>query len=134
MGACFDWHCFGWDFWTAKTDQNSEDREERSLQVFPFSELRTATRGFHDENKLGQGGFGVVYKGELVDGRVVAVKKLSLGSRQGAEEFVNEVHLLTTVQHRNLIKLFGCCVEGSERLLVYEYLPNRSLDTHLFGT
>ncbi|KAH9317732.1 hypothetical protein KI387_019501, partial [Taxus chinensis] len=79
-----------------------------------------------------EGGFGAVYKGTTRDRKEIAVKKLSARSTQGKKEFMNEVQLVAGVQHRNLVKLLGCCVEGDERLLVYEYLPNRSLDTFLF--
>jgi serine/threonine protein kinase len=94
--------------------------------------LLAATENFHDDNKLGQGGFGPVYKGTLSDGKEIAVKKLCLKSRQGKKEFINEVKLVSKIQHRNLVKLLGCCTEGLEKLLVYEYLPNKSLDKILF--
>jgi serine/threonine protein kinase len=94
--------------------------------------LQAATQNFHDDNKLGEGGFGPVYKGTTPDGKEIAVKKLSLKSMQGKREFLSEVKLLTRIQHRNLVNLISCCAEGSERLLVYEYLPNKSLDKILF--
>eukprot|EP01018_Ginkgo_biloba_P005564 Gb_32547 [translate_table: standard] len=97
--------------------------------VFGLESLRIATENFDDVNKLGEGGFG---PGRTSDGREIAVKKLSLRSNQGKREFMNEVKLLAKIQHRNLVKLLGCCAEGPERLLVYEYLPNRSLDAILF--
>ncbi|KAH9302268.1 hypothetical protein KI387_013851, partial [Taxus chinensis] len=103
-------------------------------QQFNFSleALAEATEDFHEKNKLGEGGFGLVYKGMTRDGKEIAVKKLSERSAQGKREFMNEVKLVANVQHRNLVKLLGCCVGGQERLLVYEYLPNKSLDTFLF--
>lgn len=101
---------------------------------FSLQDLRIATRNFHPDNLLGEGGFGRVYKGVLVNGTEVAVKQLSVLSRQGKSEFMNEVQILSTVQHRNLVRLFGCCAEGAERILVYECLRNRSLQQALFGT
>ncbi|GLJ22406.1 hypothetical protein SUGI_0421780 [Cryptomeria japonica] len=100
--------------------------------IFSLEELAEATGNFHDNNKLGEGGFGAVYKGRTKDGKQIAVKKLSAKSNQGKVEFMNEVKLVANVQHRNLVKLVGCCAEGDERLLVYEYFPNKSLDTFLF--
>ncbi|KAL7234192.1 hypothetical protein ACSBR1_017730 [Camellia fascicularis] len=100
--------------------------------TFSYAELRAATEDFHPANKLREGGFGPVYKGTLNDGRVVAVKQLSVASRQGKTQFVTEIATISAVQHRNLVKLYGCCIEGDKRLLVYEYLENRSLDQALF--
>ncbi|XP_015882985.3 cysteine-rich receptor-like protein kinase 44 isoform X2 [Ziziphus jujuba] len=100
-----------------------------------FFELRTlqiATSFFSDLNKLGHGGFGPVYKGLMPNGQEIAVKTLSVDSRQGVREFTNEVKLLLKIQHKNLVTLLGCCVEGPEKMLVYEYLPNKSLDYFLF--
>ncbi|XP_062171196.1 probable LRR receptor-like serine/threonine-protein kinase At1g06840 isoform X2 [Alnus glutinosa] len=102
-----------------------------SLQ-FNFATIRVATENFSDANKLGQGGFGVVYKGMLSDGQEIAVKRLSSVSRQGDQEFKNEVLLMAKIQHRNLIRLLGFCLEGNERLLIYELMPNASLDQFLF--
>ncbi|XP_062115773.1 probable LRR receptor-like serine/threonine-protein kinase At1g56140 isoform X3 [Humulus lupulus] len=101
--------------------------------TFRYSELKTATNDFNSTNKLGEGGFGPVYKGTLEDGRVVAVKQLSVTSHQGKSQFVAEIATISAVQHRNLVKLYGCCIEGDKRLLVYEYLENKSLDQALFG-
>eukprot|EP00253_Pinus_taeda_P031452 PITA_31452 len=102
--------------------------------IFKYHILREATSNFSAENKLGEGGFGSVFKGVLPDGREVAVKRLKIGSRQGDAEFLNEANLVSRVKHRNLVKLLGCCVESSERLLVYEYLQNSSLDKIIFDT
>ncbi|KAH0895282.1 hypothetical protein HID58_057711 [Brassica napus] len=115
----------------------TDDEEILNMDVkpytFSYSELKTATQDFNPSNKLGEGGFGPVYKGNLNDGREVAVKQLSVGSRQGKGHFVAEIVAISTVMHRNLVKLYGCCYEGDHRLLVYEYLPNGSLDQALFG-
>eukprot|EP00253_Pinus_taeda_P001401 PITA_01401 len=101
--------------------------------TFSLTEIQTATNGFDNDNKIGEGGFGTVYKGVLADGKFVAVKKLSSRSSQGKREFLNEVATISAVQHRNLVKLYGCCVGEEERILVYEYLENNSLGRALFG-
>ncbi|XP_051119667.1 cysteine-rich receptor-like protein kinase 29 isoform X4 [Andrographis paniculata] len=106
--------------------------QDSSGLFFKLEALQIATNFFSDLNQLGRGGFGPVYKGLLPNGQEVAVKKLSLNSRQGLREFTNEVKLLLRVQHKNLVMLLGCCVEGPEKMLVYEYLRNRSLDYFLF--
>ncbi|XP_065877241.1 G-type lectin S-receptor-like serine/threonine-protein kinase RKS1 isoform X4 [Euphorbia lathyris] len=113
----------------------SELRQSSHPQDILFLDLGTihaATNNFSETNILGQGGFGIVYKGQLADGQEVAVKRLSKNSGQGIEEFKNEVLLIAKLQHRNLVKLLGCCVERGEQLLIYEYLPNKSLDSFLF--
>ncbi|KAM0952317.1 putative protein kinase RLK-Pelle-DLSV family [Dioscorea sansibarensis] len=102
--------------------------------LFDLSTLRFATTNFSEENKLGQGGFGSVFKGTLHDGREIAVKRLSAGSGQGIEELKNELVLVAKLQHRNLVRLLGVCLEEQEKMLVYEYVPNRSLDTILFDS
>ncbi|XP_062115775.1 probable LRR receptor-like serine/threonine-protein kinase At1g56140 [Humulus lupulus] len=117
--------------------QMSDDDEFLGMDVKPFTfgydELKMATNDFDSSNKLGEGGFGAVYKGTLEDGRVIAVKQLSLTSNQGKNQFVAEIATISVVQHRNLVKLYGCCIEGEKRLLVYEYMENKSLDQALFG-
>ncbi|WCJ42949.1 G-type lectin S-receptor-like serine/threonine-protein kinase At1g11410 [Euphorbia peplus] len=113
----------------------SELRQGSHPQDITFVDLitiREATNNFSETNKLGQGGFGIVYKGQLGDGQEVAVKRLSKNSGQGIEEFKNEVMLIAKLQHRNLVKLLGCCTERGEQMLIYEYLPNKSLDSFLF--
>ncbi|CAJ1951929.1 unnamed protein product [Sphenostylis stenocarpa] len=100
--------------------------------IFPLHTLQLATNFFSNLNQLGHGGFGPVFKGMMPNGQEVAVKKLSLESRQGVKEFTNEVMLLLRIQHKNLVTLLGCCAEGPEKMLVYEYLPNKSLDHFLF--
>ncbi|XP_056171687.1 G-type lectin S-receptor-like serine/threonine-protein kinase At1g61370 isoform X2 [Syzygium oleosum] len=104
------------------------------LTLFSFDSILLATNKFSTTSKLGQGGFGSVYKGKMNDGKEVAVKRLSNSSAQGIQEFKNEIVLISKLQHRNLVKLIGCCTEGDEKILVYEYLPNKSLDTLLFDS
>ncbi|GLT56162.1 hypothetical protein SLA2020_292290 [Shorea laevis] len=99
---------------------------------FDLGTIRVATDNFSSENKLGRGGFGVVYKGKLKDGRDIAVKRLSKISKQGEIEFKNEVLLMARLQHRNLVRLLGFCLEMNERLLIYEFAPNSSLDHFIF--
>ncbi|XP_066322490.1 uncharacterized protein [Miscanthus floridulus] len=102
-------------------------------EKFTLQVLRVATGNFAAENKLGEGGFGEVFKGRLQDGQCVAVKRLSKGSSQGFHELKNELILAAKLAHKNLVQLLGVCLEETEKLIVYEYLPNRSLDTILFG-
>ncbi|KAB2079268.1 hypothetical protein ES319_A06G220500v1 [Gossypium barbadense] len=103
------------------------------LPIFNFSTVAAATNNFCEENKLGQGGFGAVYKGKLPGGQEIAVKRLSRQSGQGLEEFKNEIILLAKLQHRNLVRLLGCTIQGEEKMLIYEYMPNKSLDNFLFA-
>uniref|UniRef100_A0A6N2L1S6 Receptor-like serine/threonine-protein kinase n=1 Tax=Salix viminalis TaxID=40686 RepID=A0A6N2L1S6_SALVM len=103
------------------------------LEYFKLSTITAATNNFSPANKLGQGGFGSVYKGLLANGQEVAVKRLSRISGQGTEEFKNEVMVIAKLQHRNLVKLLGYCIQNEEQMLIYEYLPNKSLDWFLFG-
>ncbi|GLT99967.1 hypothetical protein SLE2022_173690 [Rubroshorea leprosula] len=99
---------------------------------YDFSTIIAATNSFSDANKLGQGGFGAVYKGRLANGQEIAVKRLSTNSGQGDQEFKNEVQLVAGLQHKNLVRLHGFCLEGKERLLIYEFVQNSSLDNFLF--
>ncbi|XP_043708497.1 cysteine-rich receptor-like protein kinase 2 [Telopea speciosissima] len=99
---------------------------------FKYDVLRKATKEFDVGNKIGQGGYGTVYKGILPDGREIAVKRLFFNTRQWVDQFFNEVNLISGVQHKNLVKLIGCSIEGPESLLVYEYLCNTSLDRFLY--
>ncbi|XP_056847630.1 receptor-like serine/threonine-protein kinase SD1-8 isoform X3 [Raphanus sativus] len=106
--------------------------EDLELQLMDFETIAMATNNFSDYNKLGQGGFGIVYKGKLLNGKEIAVKRLSKMSLQGVDEFKNEVRVIARLQHINLVRLLGCCVDGDEKILIYEYLENLSLDSHLF--
>ncbi|TYI12915.1 hypothetical protein ES332_A08G022000v1 [Gossypium tomentosum] len=116
----------------ASTDFFSGDL--RTIFYFDFKTLKRATKNFHPDNLLGKGGFGPVYKGKLKDGRMVAVKRLSHDkSQQGESEFLAEVRLITSIQHKNLVRLLGCCSDGSQRLLVYEFMKNGSLDHIIYG-
>ncbi|KAI9076988.1 hypothetical protein K1719_041064 [Acacia pycnantha] len=101
---------------------------------FSLATIETATNQFSHENSLGKGGFGQVYKGILSNGQEIAVKRLSKVSGQGAKEFKNEVLLIAKLQHRNLVVLLGFCIDEQEKMLIYEYVPNRSLDDFLFGS
>ncbi|XP_078149627.1 cysteine-rich receptor-like protein kinase 25 isoform X2 [Carex rostrata] len=103
------------------------------FKVFELDTLRLATNNFSDDKKLGEGGFGSVYKGLLINGQEVAVKRLSGSSKQGLSELKNEVDLLAKIKHRNLVKLLSCCIEQKEKILCYEFLPNGSLDNFLFA-
>ncbi|VVA40037.1 PREDICTED: G-type lectin S-receptor, partial [Prunus dulcis] len=105
-----------------------------NLTVFRYASVVAATTNFSEENKLGQGGFGPVYKGKLVSGQEIAVKRLSRCSGQGTSEFKNELILISELQHTNLVQLFGFCIHGEERMLIYAYMPNKSLDYFLFDS
>ncbi|KAK1581945.1 hypothetical protein Q3G72_010431 [Acer saccharum] len=121
--------CFG--------GKDLENKELRALDLqtgyFTLRQIKDATNNFDPANKIGEGGFGPVYKGTLSDGAVIAVKQLSSRSKQGNREFVNEIGMISALQHPNLVKLYGCCIEGNQLLLVYEYLENNSLARALFG-
>ncbi|KAG0484300.1 hypothetical protein HPP92_008217 [Vanilla planifolia] len=103
-----------------------------SAQRFTFKDLAVATENFRETNLIGEGGFGRVFKGRLEDGQTVAIKQLNRDGLQGSQEFLVEVLMLTMLHHPNLVNLIGYCAEGSERLLVYEYMSRGSLDDHLF--
>ncbi|KAF3455499.1 hypothetical protein FNV43_RR00129 [Rhamnella rubrinervis] len=109
-----------------------ESKPRPDLPFFDITTLITATDNFATRNMLGQGGFGSVYKGQLVNGQEIAVKRLSKHSGQGMQEFKNEVMVIAKLQHRNLVRLLGCCIHKEEKMLIYEYLPNKSLDQFIF--
>lgn len=109
-----------------------DDTECADVPFFGWESILAATKNFADANKLGVGGFGSVYRGKLPDGKEIAVKRLSSVSMQGVEEFRTEVILIARLQHRNLVRLLGYCVKADESILVYEYMPNGSLDSCLF--
>ncbi|KAJ4876288.1 putative cysteine-rich receptor-like protein kinase 35 [Raphanus sativus] len=116
---------------TLKLETNDDITSPHSLQI-DFKTIEAATDKFSRNNKVGQGGFGEVYKGILPNGTEVAVKRLSRNSGQGTQEFMNEVVLVAKLQHRNLVRLLRFCVEGDEHILVYEFVSNKSLDYFLF--
>ncbi|XP_042409457.1 G-type lectin S-receptor-like serine/threonine-protein kinase At4g27290 [Zingiber officinale] len=113
-------------------DDGTEETD-LDLPLFDLDTITEATQNFSPSNKLGQGGYGPVYKGKFKDdGQEIAVKRLSETSSQGANEFKNEVMVIAKLQHRNLVRLLGCCIQGRERMLIYEFMPNGSLDALLF--
>ncbi|GAA0186920.1 hypothetical protein LIER_34208 [Lithospermum erythrorhizon] len=117
--------------------RTAEENELRALDLqtgyFSLRQIKLATNNFDPVNKIGEGGFGPVYKGVLGDGAIIAVKQLSAKSKQGNREFVNEIGMISALQHQNLVKLHGCCIEGNQLLLIYEYMENNSLARALFG-
>ncbi|KAF9591661.1 hypothetical protein IFM89_005242 [Coptis chinensis] len=121
--------CFGWK------NEINEDLRGLDIQTgsFTLRQIKAATNNFDADNKIGEGGFGPVYKGLLSDGTIIAVKQLSSKSKQGNREFVNEIGMISALQHPNLVRLYGCCIEGNQLLLVYEYMENNSLARALFG-
>uniref|UniRef100_A0A9I9CEZ1 Receptor-like serine/threonine-protein kinase n=2 Tax=Cucumis melo TaxID=3656 RepID=A0A9I9CEZ1_CUCME len=117
---------------TLNPNEFDESRTNSDLPIFDLLTIAKATDDFSLNNKLGKGGFGAVYKGKLTNGVEIAVKRLAKNSGQGVEEFKNEVNLIAKLQHRNLVKILGYCVKNEEKMIVYEYLPNKSLDTFIF--
>uniref|UniRef100_K3ZTV2 non-specific serine/threonine protein kinase n=1 Tax=Setaria italica TaxID=4555 RepID=K3ZTV2_SETIT len=108
------------------------EESDSEFSIYDFDQIADATDNFSDEHKLGQGGFGPVYKGELPGGLEIAIKRLSSCSVQGLMEFKNEIQLIAKLQHTNLVRLLGCCVQAEEKMLIYEYMHNRSLDFFIF--
>ncbi|KAL2525319.1 S-locus lectin protein kinase family protein [Abeliophyllum distichum] len=109
-------------------------KEDFNLPMFSYASVSKATDNFSSETKLGEGGFGPVYKGKLLNGQEIAVKRLSQRSAQGFKEFRNEIVLIAKLQHQNLVRLLGYCADRDESMLIYEYLPNKSLDFFLFDS
>lgn len=104
-----------------------------SKSTFTYEELARATDGFSEANFLGQGGFGYVHRGVLPNGKEVAVKQLKTGSGQGEREFQAEVEIISRVHHKHLVSLVGYCISGAQRLVVYEFVPNNTMEFHLHG-
>ncbi|XP_035542073.1 G-type lectin S-receptor-like serine/threonine-protein kinase At1g11330 [Juglans regia] len=107
-------------------------KKDVELPLFSYESVSAATNNFSNANKLGEGGFGPVYKGKSLKGQEIAVKMLSNRSTQGLDEFMNETTLIAKLQHKHLVRLLGCCMEGDKKILIYEYMPNKSLDFYLF--
>ncbi|EOY13840.1 Protein kinase domain - like 10 [Theobroma cacao] len=121
----------------SSTNQSFEVEEEfdiHNVKLYTYKELKSATEDFSLANKIGEGGFGSVYKGRLKNGNLAAIKVLSAESRQGVKEFMTEIKVISEVEHENLVKLYGCCVEDNHRILVYNYLENNSLSQTLLGS
>ncbi|KAK1563731.1 hypothetical protein Q3G72_031841 [Acer saccharum] len=114
---------------TVDTTSRQGEQNDQNFRVFTYNELKTATHGFSASNKIGAGASGSVYKGRLRDGTIVAVKVLSieLESMRGEREFVSELSALSNIKHENLVTLHGCCIDGANRYLVYDYMENNSL-------
>ncbi|KAK7257259.1 hypothetical protein RIF29_31107 [Crotalaria pallida] len=119
--------------WTREKNDESK-QEDLEVPLFDLVVIKHATNDFSSCNKLGEGGFGPVYKGILPDGQEIAVKRLSQTSGQGLKEFKNEVVLCAKLQHRNLVKVLGCCIQEDEKMLIYEFMANKSLDFFLFDS
>ncbi|KAH1222937.1 putative leucine-rich repeat receptor-like serine/threonine-protein kinase [Glycine max] len=125
-----------WRIYIRKRNSLAKELKDLNLQtsLFTMHQIKVATNNFDISNKIGEGGFGPVYKGILSNGTIIAVKMLSSRSKQGNREFINEIGLISALQHPCLVKLYGCCVEGDQLLLVYEYMENNSLAQALFGS
>ncbi|KAL4334114.1 hypothetical protein GQ457_07G032340 [Hibiscus cannabinus] len=114
-------------------DRKEKEKQQPTWRIFSLKELHSATNNFNYDNKLGEGGFGSVYWGQLWDGSQIAVKRLKEWSNKAEVQFSVEVEILARVRHKNLLSLRGYCAEGQERLIVYDYMPNLSLLSHLHG-
>ncbi|KAG4123799.1 hypothetical protein ERO13_D11G348600v2 [Gossypium hirsutum] len=130
--------CFGsFDWFKGSNSPDQTQAQEftnENVKRFTYNSLRSATSDFHPSNRIGAGGFGVVYRGVLRDGTQVAIKKLSAESKQGSNEFLTEIDMISNIRHTNLVELIGCCVDDSHWALVYEYLENNSLASVLLGS
>ncbi|KAG6714651.1 hypothetical protein I3842_05G212700 [Carya illinoinensis] len=115
-----------------KGNEHEDSNTNVDQPIFDLSCIVAATDNFSPSNKVGQGGFGPVFKGQLPNGQHIAVKRLSKSSGQGIEELENEVKLIAKLQHRNLVKMFGCCIHEEEKMLIYEYMSNKSLNNFIF--
>ncbi|CAM8946952.1 unnamed protein product [Rhodiola kirilowii] len=125
---------FWWKFCLQKIRMADELRGlDLQTGSFTLRQLKAATNNFDPANKIGEGGFGPVFKGHLADGTIIAVKQLSAKSKQGNREFVNEIGMISALQHPHLVKLYGCCIEGKQLFLIYEYMSNNSLARALFA-
>uniref|UniRef100_A0A5B7BBD3 Receptor-like serine/threonine-protein kinase n=1 Tax=Davidia involucrata TaxID=16924 RepID=A0A5B7BBD3_DAVIN len=139
ISCCVIWKRTAWRRGAQRLDNPSQDNnqsaedEDLELPLFDLVTISTATNNFSFTNKIGEGGFGSVYRGKLSTGQEIAVKRLSKDSGQGMKEFKNEVILIVKLQHRNLVRLLGCYIHGEERMLIYEYMPNKSLDFFIFN-
>ncbi|GMN64457.1 hypothetical protein TIFTF001_033528 [Ficus carica] len=124
-----------WTFCLRRKSTLEQDLKGVDLKTgkFTLRQIKAATNNFDVANKIGEGGFGSVYKGLLSDGTIIAVKQLSSKSKQGNREFLNELGMISAVQHPHLVKLYGCCIEGDQLLLVYEYMENNNIARALFG-
>ncbi|XP_047252764.1 putative serine/threonine-protein kinase isoform X2 [Capsicum annuum] len=129
------WSCFGiLQSYRDNKETQVQELTTNNVRLFSYNSLRSATGHFHPSNKIGGGGFGVVYKGILRDGTRVAVKCLSAESKQGTKEFLTEINIISNTRHPNLVQLIGCCVESGNRMLIYEYMENNSLSSSLLGS
>lgn len=118
---------------TSNIDIEEEVSSIQNIRLYSYKDLQIASNDFSETNKIGRGGFGSVYKGKLKDGTLVAIKVLSMESSQGVREFLTEINTISAIQHENLVSLYGCCVEGGHRIVVYGYLENNSLAQTLLG-
>ncbi|KAK8514116.1 hypothetical protein V6N12_008833 [Hibiscus sabdariffa] len=138
LGSCLGFLVVGLFWWKGhllgQYWQKRGTKEDMPSGTFTLKQIKVATNDFDPAYKIGEGGFGPVYKGQLPDGTNIAVKQLSSKSRQGNREFLNEIGMISCLQHPNLVKLHGFCVEGDQLLLVYEYMENNSLARALFGS